>query len=903
MRSTPSLASILAILSLAAITGCDDGGTTTSAAAGSGGTGGDTTTGGGGTGGNTGGSMGGTGGSTGGTGGSTGGTGGSTGGTGGMMIDPVVDCANPDITPPADPKATCQVVSAGTSGVLFRGTLLLPDQVMHKGELLVAQNGTITCAECDCSGAPGAGDATVVECANGVVSPGLINPHDHITFAQNAPKPHLDSMGNPSRYDHRHEWRQGAGANKPKITAPGGASTAAVLLAELRFVMSGATTAASAGGRAGLLRNLDSGGLGEGVSLGVNSDTFPLDDTNGTVDTNIGNGCNYGAGPTTAAQIASDDAYLPHISEGVNVAAHNEFLCTSSAPPPANANDIIEPKTSIIHAVGLDALDIAKIRTDTAKVIWSPRSNVDLYGNTAQITVLDALGVPIALGTDWLPSGSMNMLRELRCADELNTQFYGGHFGDKQLWQMVTTNGALALGVHDILGMLKPGYVADIAVFNGAAHKDYRAVIDAGSADVVLVVRGGEVLYGDGAVVQSLRPGCETIDVCTFGKRACVTADVGGGTTLASLTTEAQAVYPMFFCPTGNDPEGIPQNEPSCVPYRPTEYNGVVPGTDDDGDGVPNDSDNCPTVFNPKRPMDSAQPDGDGDKKGDACDPCPLDANDACAVTDANDLDGDGWFNGYDNCPYSANADQADKDNDGHGDACDKCPDQANPGLEGCTFSIKSIRDPSDPLHPNEGDSVTIKDVYVTGIRPNTGNSRGFYVQDTTLAPFSGIFIFTGGSLPNVQVGNRVTITGNYVEFFELSELSNPTVTVTDNGTTLPFAPIAVADPATIATGGAMAEGYESMLLKIGAVTVVNVNPDAPSDFDEFSVTGNLRIDDLIFDNTANMGLNNTCAVGKGFASITGIHAFSFGNFKLEPRFATDIELLPMADANFCQPF
>ena len=40
--------------------------------------------------------------------------------------------------------------------------------------------------------------------------------------------------------------------------------------------------------------------------------------------------------------------------------------------------------------------------------------------------------------------------------------------------------------------------------------------------------------------------------------------------------------------------------------------------------GVLDASDNCPTVFNPIRPLDSgAQADLDGDTVGDACDPTP----------------------------------------------------------------------------------------------------------------------------------------------------------------------------------------------------------------------------------------------------------------------------------------
>ncbi|MCU1277878.1 MAG: Metal dependent amidohydrolase, partial [bacterium] len=46
---------------------------------------------------------------------------------------------------------------------------------------------------------------------------------------------------------------------------------------------------------------------------------------------------------------------------------------------------------------------------------------------------------------------------------------------------------------------------------------------------------------------------------------------------------------------------------------------------DADGDGIPDAMDNCPTTFNPIRPVDNGvQPDADGDGRGDACDACPL---------------------------------------------------------------------------------------------------------------------------------------------------------------------------------------------------------------------------------------------------------------------------------------
>ncbi len=92
-----------------------------------------------------------------------------------------------------------------------------------------------------------------------------------------------------------------------------------------------------------------------------------------------------------------------------------------------------------------------------------------------------------------------------------------------------------------------------------------------------------------------------------------------------------------------------------------------APG-DEDGDGVPDGSDNCPTRYNPD------QADGDGDLVGDACDCCR-------SVWNADQADGDEDSVGdaCDNCPSLHALDQSDADTDGVGDACDSCPEVAAP--------------------------------------------------------------------------------------------------------------------------------------------------------------------------------------------------------------------------------
>jgi cytosine/adenosine deaminase-related metal-dependent hydrolase len=504
------------------------------------------------------------------------------------------------------PAGACAVIKTGTAGTLLRGTLLMTDAPLD-GELMIDATGKIACVGASCASTAGYDQTTQIAC-DGVISPGLINAHDHEEYDTAGPY-----ANGTTRWKSRSDWRAGADGGT-KLSTPGKSVDPKSMGAqELRQVLAGTTSNVTSSTAAvpGFVRNLAEYKLDatlEGLTgPSVYFDTFPLGDTAGG---ELTTGCAYPSPTASTTAFSGGKAFTPHFGEGLMPATENEIVCALGSLA------LITKQTGIIHGISVNAKDVDAIAKTGASLVWSPRTNTDLYGDTAPVTEYKNAGITIALGTDWLFSGSMNMLRELKCADSLNQKYFNKAFSDKELWMMATKNASVITHFDNQIGELKVGLFADVAVFSGAT-KDYRAVIDAGIEDVRLVMRGGKVLFGDAPIVTALAQSCTALDVCGTPRQVCV--DVPS-VSLADLQASAASVYPLFYCKTDT-----PKNEPTCVPYRDTFPDGTS-ATDRDGDGVADTTDLCPDVFDPIRPMDgTTQADVDGDGAGDACDSKPLD--------------------------------------------------------------------------------------------------------------------------------------------------------------------------------------------------------------------------------------------------------------------------------------
>ncbi|MCQ8277340.1 amidohydrolase family protein [Acetobacteraceae bacterium KSS8] len=459
----------------------------------------------------------------------------------------------------AQDRPLCTVTS-GTGALLIRATVLLPDHALERGEVLVGGDGRIACVGEHCDAA--ASGAAVLDCGAAVLSPGLINTHDHLAFTGIAPHP--DSG---ERFAHRHEWRKGLDGHRALETFTASHDPRVLSWGELRFLVGGTTSTVGGDMAPGLLRNLDVASGLEGLpARPVSYKVFPLDDASGIMRTAD---CDYGHHPSTRADVAASGAFLAHVAEGTDAAARNEFRCESSlsydrTKQPGGggtSDDWIIPQATLIHAVALTPADLALVARRHAAIVWSPRSNLSLYGRTLNVLEAHRLGIPLALGSDWLPSGSMNLNRELVCAASYNREALGNALSTRDLWRMVTIDAARAVHDEDLIGSIAPGQVADLALFAPGGRDPYAAVVDATPFSVILVLRGGQPIYGQATVMDALRPGCDRLDLPGLPpsgaeRRLCAEPHRLSAPALERFAAD-HALYPLAF-------PGTPLNEPSC---------------------------------------------------------------------------------------------------------------------------------------------------------------------------------------------------------------------------------------------------------------------------------------------------------------------------------------------------
>lgn len=201
-------------------------------------------------------------------------------------------------------------------------------------------------------------------------------------------------------------------------------------------------------------------------------------------------------------------ATLAHLAEGRSGFGNEkgfdpysrlEFDALMNHPAFKDAAEVRSSSLALIHCSGIAVDDPAHInflRERDISIIWSPVSNLLLYGDTLDVESLIAQGINVAIGSDWSPSGSKHLWEEAKFV-----RFYfeaiGSLVSDEQVFQMVTTNAARCLGLKRI-GRIEPDCFADFFILRSPLESDnaLEVFFKTTDRDVRAVIIGGRPVYG-----------------------------------------------------------------------------------------------------------------------------------------------------------------------------------------------------------------------------------------------------------------------------------------------------------------------------------------------------------------------------------------------------------------------
>ena len=376
------------------------------------------------------------------------------------------------------------------AGLVLRGGVVFID----------AATGKIAAVQAADAPPPVGFETAPVIATRGTIYPGLIELHNHLCYNT------LTLWQVPKQWDHRDQWpnhpdylklirgpAQTLGADHADVYLP-----AIVRYVEAKCLMAGVTATQGLTLRGtntlaefrGNVRNVENPGhpdlVGANARIG---DVKP------------------GEADAFLQQLQRETCVLLHLSEGRSGDDHalSRFDRLQLAD---GAHWAITSALAGIHSAALREAELELLRVGGAAIVWSPTSNLLLYGTTADVATAKAKGLRIGLGPDWSPSGSKNLLGELKTA-RLYSRHNGNLFSDEDLVALATRDAAEILGWGAVAGRVRAGMIADLLVVRTTSGDPYARLLKSTEADVGLVVIGGVPRYGRKSLMARFATGLE----------------------------------------------------------------------------------------------------------------------------------------------------------------------------------------------------------------------------------------------------------------------------------------------------------------------------------------------------------------------------------------------------------
>jgi len=374
---------------------------------------------------------------------------------------------------------------------LLRGKIVTMNdqQEVFENGLLLIKDDVIQCVYPHGHLPPDVQHLDIIE-SGGVIYPGLIDLHNH--YAYNS----LPLWVVPQKYTDRNVWRRNseysAAIQQPLsnvLAVHSQSAKAIVRLVEAKAIVGGITTGQGMktklkGGEKlynGAMRNVEVPGVGYLPKAQTNIMDFRADKIE-----------------EFRATINKPElkAYFLHLSEGTDANSRQHFL-------DLKINDLINEKLVGIHALALNKDDLQYMADRGAKIVWSPFSNQLLYGQTLELSMIKSAGIQFSIGCDWTPSGSKNLLQELKVAAFTNEE-QGSVFSDFELVRAITRSPSEILAWDKYVGTLQSNKLADLIVIDDLLNDPYQNLIRAREQNVRLVMIGGVPRAGNESIMDQL---------------------------------------------------------------------------------------------------------------------------------------------------------------------------------------------------------------------------------------------------------------------------------------------------------------------------------------------------------------------------------------------------------------
>ncbi|MEN3281413.1 MAG: 5-methylthioadenosine/S-adenosylhomocysteine deaminase [Solirubrobacteraceae bacterium] len=367
--------------------------------------------------------------------------------------------------------------------LIIRGQLVTFDdssEIVDDGALYVDANGRIAGARS--AQAPplsGFSEAPVLD-TEGVVYPGLIDLHNPIMYSTLglwAPEGRRQPFTSRFQWTTHHSYRRDIANPAQALGALAG--RAVIKYAEAKSLVGG-TTAIQGAGRTvtryegWVLRSALHETFGTSRRRVYSTTLMPRSERDFR---------------RYAERLHEGSALIANVAEGTGASSRREFHKISD-------NDWLQPGFVGLHCIALDRRDFRAWGQRGGTVLWCPFSNLWWYGQTTDIIAAREAGLRTCLASDWSPSGSKNLLGELKVADLLNRTALSRALSDEAICRMAISDAADAIGWESFVGRLKVDRYADVLVLNRRHEDPYRNLITALADDVMLVAIAGRPHYG-----------------------------------------------------------------------------------------------------------------------------------------------------------------------------------------------------------------------------------------------------------------------------------------------------------------------------------------------------------------------------------------------------------------------